>query len=546
MFDFKNRILDAKNSINSDGISPANPNSNSDKNIDINANKNMGKKAVMYVRMSTDHQKYSTENQETKIVEYAAKKNFEIIKRYEDAGKSGLKFEGRIALQQMLADVQLPQKQFDIILVLDVTRWGRFQDADESAYYEYICKRAGIEVHYVAEMFENDGSVGSNIVKSLKRTMAGEYSRELSNKVFAGQCRLIEKGFKQGGSAGFGLRRMMIDEHGNFKTMLEVGQRKSLQTDRVVLMPGPEEEIETVNWIYKCFIEQGFNESAIAALLNDKNIKTDLGRHWSRGTIHQVLTNEKYIGNNVFNRTSYKLKMRHVKNPPEMWVRHDNAFDGIIEPALFYTAQGIIRERSRKVSNEEMLDKLKNLHEKFGCISGIIIDEADGMPSSGAYTYRFGSLLRAYELIGYSPERDFSYIEINKHLRQFFSEQMEDAIEKIEAIGGVINRNSENDIITINNELKVSIVICRCIILNNGTYRWKVHLDTGLLPDVTIIIRMDAENKHPLDYYLLPSLDVENPKMRLSQNNGFALDSYKFDDLEPFFMMTERDEIPIF
>ena len=82
--------------------------------------------------------------------------------------------------------------------------WGRFQDADESAYYDYICRRAGIQVTYCAEQFENDGSPVSTIVKGVKRAMAGEYSRELSAKVFVGQCRLIELGFRQGGGRGRG------------------------------------------------------------------------------------------------------------------------------------------------------------------------------------------------------------------------------------------------------------------------------------------------------------------------------------------------------
>jgi hypothetical protein len=116
---------------------------------------------------------------------------------------------------------------------------GSFQDADESGYYEYICKRAGIAVHYCAEQFENDGSPTSNIIKSVKRSMAGEYSRELSTKVFQGACRLIQLGFKQGGAAGYGLRRMLIDQSGQPKGMLGRGEHKSLQTDRVVLTLGP-------------------------------------------------------------------------------------------------------------------------------------------------------------------------------------------------------------------------------------------------------------------------------------------------------------------
>src|SRR4051812_27267808 len=87
--------------------------------------------AAMYVRMSTDHQKYSTENQAEAIREYALRHNLEIIETYADTGKSGLKIDGRNALKKLLDDVQSSRAQFSIILVLDVTRWGRFQDADE-------------------------------------------------------------------------------------------------------------------------------------------------------------------------------------------------------------------------------------------------------------------------------------------------------------------------------------------------------------------------------------------------------------------------------
>ena len=165
-------------------------------------------RAAQYVRMSTEHQQYSTENQADAIRQYAEQRGIEIVRTYADEGKSGLRIDGRDALKQLIEDVESGTADFNVILVYDVSRWGRFQDADESAYYEYICKRAGIAVQYCAEQFENDGSPVSTIVKGVKRAMAGEYSRELSAKVFAGQCRLIELGYRQGGAAGYGLRRM--------------------------------------------------------------------------------------------------------------------------------------------------------------------------------------------------------------------------------------------------------------------------------------------------------------------------------------------------
>jgi DNA invertase Pin-like site-specific DNA recombinase len=178
-------------------------------------------RAAEYVRMSTEHQQYSTENQRDRIREYAVRRSLEIVRTYADEGKSGLRIDGRQALQQLIKDVEKGRADFQVILVYDVSRWGRFQDADESAYYEYVCRRVGIQVAYCAEQFEIDGSPVSTIVKGVKRAMAGEYSRELSAKVFAGQCRLIELGFRQGGPAGYGLRRVLIDQHGIMKGELQ-------------------------------------------------------------------------------------------------------------------------------------------------------------------------------------------------------------------------------------------------------------------------------------------------------------------------------------
>ena len=103
-------------------------------------------RGAQYVRMSTEHQQYSTENQADKIHEYAVRRNISIVRTYADEGKSGLRIDGRQALQQLIHDVESGQADFQVILVYDVSRWGRFQDADESAYYEYVCRRAGIQV----------------------------------------------------------------------------------------------------------------------------------------------------------------------------------------------------------------------------------------------------------------------------------------------------------------------------------------------------------------------------------------------------------------
>ena len=493
-----------------------------------------------YVRMSTEHQQYSTDNQLDRIKEYAARRGMEIVRVFADEGKSGLSVKHRESLQRMIAEVESGNAEFRNILAYDVSRWGRFQDADESGYYEYICKRAGIAVHYCAEQFENDGSPTSNIIKSVKRSMAGEYSRELSTKVFQGACRLIQLGFKQGGAAGYGLRRMLIDQTGKHKGTLKIGEHKSLQTDRVVLVLGPEAEQEIVREIYRGFVTGSKTEREIAETLNAQKIVTDLDRPWSRGTVHQVLTNEKYIGNNVYHRTSFKLKRKHVANPPEMWIRTERAFPAVIDPLLFAQAQEIILARARRYSNDEMLDALRDLWSRHGRVSGLLIDEQDAMPSSAAFRYRFGSLIRAYQLIGYTPPIDYSFIEINRYLRARHPEVVQDVITTLGALGVSVERDPVSELIVLDHELTVSVVLSRSLRTGAGSLRWMLRFEENLRPDLTIAVRMDATNQMIKDYYLFPAIDVTAANLRLAENNHALLDSYRFDDLEFFFEMAER------
>ena len=510
-----------------------------------NVNGNISIPAAQYVRMSTDHQKYSTENQCDMIKDYAEIHGMTIIRTYADEGKSGLNLEGRDGLKHLIETVESGMADFKVILAYDISRWGRFQDADESAYYEYICKRAGITVQYCAEQFENDGSPVSTIVKGVKRAMAGEYSRELSAKVFKGQCKLIELGFRQGGPAGFGLRRMLVDQHDNHRRILNRGEYKSLQTDRVILVKGPLQEVKTVRRIYEMFVNNGKLEKEIADILNETKILTDLDRQWSRGTIHQILTNEKYIGNNVYNRNSFKLKKTRVRNPPEMWVRSDQAFEGIVDPEMFYSARGIIMERNRRYSDEEMLDLLKKLLNRHGRLCGLLINETEKMPSSSSYNGRFGSLIRAYSMIGYTPERDYQYIEINRFLRKTYSQVITEVITIIEDMGCTIKKDEKTDILTINSEFTASIVIVRCKKTKAGSLRWITRLDSGHDPDITVVLRMYPSNNEVMDYYLIPLIDVTIKKLLLAEENGAFLDAYHFDTLDFFFGMAKRIKIEV-
>lgn len=499
--------------------------------------------AAEYVRMSTDHQRYSTANQSAAIHEYAASHGMVIVRTYTDEGKSGLDIGGRDALRSLIDDVERGSAPFRVILVLDVSRWGRFQNADESAHYEYLCTKAGIRLVYCAEPFDNDGSSLATIVKNVKRAMAGEYSRELSAKVFAGHTRLVKLGFHQGGTAGFGLRRALQDEHKAFKAILSLGEHKSIQTDRVVLVAGPQWEVDTVQRIYAAFVNGGQSERQIADELNAEGIATDLGRPWSRGTVHQVLTNEKYVGHNVYNRVSLKLRQGRVRNAPEQWVRCDGAFQGIVSKPLFDRVRSIIASRSQHVNNEQMLAMLRALLERVGSLSALVIDEQDDMPSSSAYQSRFGGLVRAYELIGHDPGRDYRYLAINRTLRRWHPEVVAGIVTQLRRVGAVVVRDPKSDMLTVNGEWTASVVIARCGQRHAGHVRWHVRFDTELKADLTLVARMDRSNVTVRDYYVVPRLDMAAWPRQLGEDNRGLIDSYRFDTLDVLNELAARSPL---
>ncbi len=497
-------------------------------------------RAAQYVRMSTEHQQYSPENQLEVVRQYAASHNMEIVQEYSDHGRSGLNIAGREGLNQLMSDVESKRTDFSALLVYDVSRWGRFQDVDESAYYEYVLKRAGIRVHYCAEQFENDGSMSSSVLKTLKRSMAAEYSRELSVKVFSGQCRLIELGFRQGGPAGYGLRRQLIDRDRNPKGLLGRGERKSLQTDRVILVPGPELEIETVRQIYDLFTVQGKTEHEIMETLNGRGVLGEHGRPWTRATVHQVLTNPKYIGANIYNRRSFKLKHKRVKNPMQMWIWRDGAFEPIVTASLFEQARAIIESRHHHLSDQELLERLRELLRVQGRLSGILIDETEDMPSSSCYSTRFGSLARAYSLIGWNPDRDYAYIEINRRLRRKHADLIASIFDQLLALGATVSVNQYNELLTINCEYTASLILARCRETHAGNHRWHLRFDESLSPDIVLAARLQPSNEEILDYYLLPRLDVLTERLSLRPDNGLIMDVYRFNNLNFFMEMAQR------
>lgn len=467
----------------------------------------------------------------------------EIIRTYADAGRSGLTFRRRLSLQALIREVESKQADFESVLVYDVSRWGRFLDADESAYYEFLCTRANIKVHYCAETFVNDGSLTSTLLKTIKRTMASEYSRELSVKVFAGKSRLALLGFRQGGHAGYGLRRLLRDQHGNAKGLLKRGERKSIFTDRVILVPGPDEEVEVVREIYALYSEKRLSCDSIADLLNERAVPSEHGGPWTRSIVFNILTNPKYIGVNVSNRTSSKLSQSHERNPPKMWVRCNNAFEPLVSQEVFRKAQETLAARKRCFTDEELLELLRAMVKHVGFVSNRLINETLGMPSSNRYFERFNGLVKACELIGHPLPDNYSFVETNKQLLVRRTSLLDDLITDLTAVGASVQLSLATGLLTVNKEITVSFMLIRCRETKYRGHRWQFQFHLANRPDITIAARMSPANDVVMDYYILPGLAEVPSQIDLALSDNLMLDVYRFADLSFFKGIIRRTPI---
>lgn len=486
--------------------------------------------AAQYLRMSSDQPKWSFPYQTDAIESYAKAFGFTVVKSYEDPAVSGLTLRQRKGLAQLLHDVVSGAAKFKAILVYDVSRWGRFQDTDESAHYEFVCRRAGIPVHYCAETFANDGSSSNSIMKALKRVMAGEYSRELSERIVRAKKVGTERGFRVGGRAGYGLRRMLVSEDRRPIRVLAVGEY--VRTGRVILVPGPAREIAIVREIYRRTISEKQTACAIARELNRRHIKPpgDSRPFWSYEHILEILTNPKYVGQAVGGRVTSRLKGTPIPQPPQQWVVKDSAFLPIIESEIFVAAQKALRRKTFYKSNEELLAALRDFLSRTGMLSGHMIDTARELPSLRTYVARFGSTRKVYELIGYDfSEHILTHPRMRKimwqsrfrreKLREGFLQQMRKIVgeEMMVVRKGPLDR----PIPSFSDRLRISVLICPSTKTPLGYQRWRIPPLRGRESQVTLLCLCNPTNDAFQDFYLVPSAD--RGRCSVVQRNNWQL-----------------------
>jgi len=300
------------------------------------------KKAIAYYRHSAeDKQENSVAIQRQHIQKFAVENNIEIIHEEADEGKSGL-LANRPAFERLFADwiKNANAPHFDYVFVYDVSRWGRFQDPEQAAHLTFECTIHGKEIVYVSIGFPDPtNQLLSSLGISIERYSAAKFSRDLSSKVFYGSVKVSEQGYSAGGTAVYGMARLLLDVNKKPIRILNIGEHKQIANERVSFTPKEDETTETVREIFNLFVKEKYLIPDIVTRLNQKGVLSATGKRWDKSKVIKILTDETYIGTRIYNKTWGRLKQKSYKNPRSEWVITPKAFKAAVDEQLFRDAQ---------------------------------------------------------------------------------------------------------------------------------------------------------------------------------------------------------------
>jgi hypothetical protein len=332
---------------------------------------------------------------------------------------------------------------------------------------------------------------------------------------------------------GYALRREMVDENRCSKGTLQKGQRKHLQTDRVLLRPGPKHEQDVVTRIFRQFVVHRKSQAAIARQLNAEQVPNHLAKPWTDSMVHFVLKNENYIGNSVYNRKSFKLKQVMRDNPPELWIRTTGLFEPVVDKSIFDKAQKIMKEQYRWFTDDQLLYRLRAVWKQKGHLSTAVLGGIDGVPAASLYAHRFGSLREAFRRVGYtSAERNFAYIDSRQRLAAKLLEHSSVIATGIRALGAAAVFDASTDVMTVDGRLAISLRMARYYTAPHHAPVWNVHRRAREPAGLILALRLDKKNVEVTDYFLLPIHELKKHHMSLTATNRSRFAVYRRASVE--------------
>ncbi|MCE7956540.1 recombinase family protein [Acidobacteria bacterium ACD] len=356
-------------------------------------------RVALYIRRSTNErlQADSVKVQDEILKTYAREHGMEVVETFVDSA-SGTSTKHRAAFLRMVEKIT-HGAEFTGVLVRDISRLGRFFDMDEGAFFEILFLAHGVKTIYCEETFGADTSPMAGLVKSVRRVMASEYSRDRSRLVRYAQSRATRLGFHATGPAPFGLRRVMVTPQGKVVRELRPGEWKALSNYRVRLAPGDPAAVETVKRIFDLYDHDDEGSTAIAKSLNDAAMPSPGGGRWYEPEILRILGNSLYAGLG-----HYRPKRRSLTDPlpaehvEGLTVVAAPGHAGIVDEEQFRRVEARLARRIHRRSNADLAADARAAFEANGCVEPAMLKRLPLHASWGTYSNRFhGGIYEALE-----------------------------------------------------------------------------------------------------------------------------------------------------
>jgi hypothetical protein len=246
--------------------------------------------------------------------------------------------------------------------------------------------------------------------------------------------------------------------------------------------------------------------------------------------INYMLRNENYIGNTVYNRKSFRLRMRRVSNPPGEWIRSKGVISAAVDRAVFLRAQRRLNLRWEHLSDDELLRRLKLLLEKEGRLNEMVINDTLGVPSIKVFCNRFGSLRNAYRLIGYQQNWNADWIDRRDEFNSIIGKTAANLIAGLGKAGSVAHFEAGTDVLTVNKST-LSLRLARSWAGQGRSPIWTVNRRIIMPNGLILAIRLDEENRDALDYFLIPTGKMKGEKIRFMEAGLHRFETYRYGNL---------------
>lgn len=331
-------------------------------------------RVAAYCRVSTEQEEQlnSFENQVSYYTAYInSKEDYEMAGIYADEGISGTSTKRRKDFNRMIEDCE--KGMIDLIIVKSISRFAR--NTQDCLFYARKLKNMGIGVFFEKENINTMDGAGE-LLFTILSSLAQEESRSISEN-----CK-------------WGIRKKFSDGKVHLNANRFLGYDKDENGNLVI----NEEQAKIIRRIFTDFMD-GLNPDTIAKMLNEENVPGCTGEaKWTAGTIWGMLSNEKYMGDSILQKTYTadfltKRTEKNVGQVTQYYVENDH--EAIIEEKFWKTVQLEI-ERRKAFKEEHGINSIGRYTQEQPFSNKVVCGHCNSILTRRTHTRKNGTYHKAW------------------------------------------------------------------------------------------------------------------------------------------------------